>query len=211
MHPKDEGDFLSIANYFTFIRIIISPIFLFIYIEHDNLGVSKFILPYVLILLLAISELSDAFDGYLARKYNQVTDLGKVLDPMADSISRISVFLTFTLDPVKLPMPLIFIFLYRDSVVSTLRTICALKGFALAARTSGKIKAVIQAIAGFIVLLLMIPHSLGTLSSELLHFSGTLIISVAALYTIYSGIDYIYANRYYINKLLKLNDLNATP
>jgi CDP-diacylglycerol--glycerol-3-phosphate 3-phosphatidyltransferase len=193
---------LSVANYFTFIRIIISPIFLFIYIEHDRIGISQYVLPYVLILLLAISELSDAFDGYLARKYNQVTDLGKVLDPMADSISRISVFLTFTLDPVKLPMPLIFIFLYRDSVVSTLRTICALKGFALAARTSGKIKAVIQAIAAFIVLFLMIPHSIGDVSSEFLHVTGTFIIGIAALYTTYSGIDYIYANRYYIRKLL---------
>lgn len=193
---------MSIANYFTFVRIFISPIFLLIYIEHDALGISQQLLPYLLLFLLGISELSDAFDGYLARKYDQVTDLGKVLDPMADSISRISVFLTFTLEPVKLPMPLIFIFLYRDSVVSTLRTICALKGFALAARTSGKIKAVIQAFAAFVVLFLMIPHSLGALSTEALHWSGTLIVTLAALYTIYSGIDYIYANRYYIAKLL---------
>lgn len=197
---------MSIANYFTFVRIVISPIFLIIYIYHDALGISSTVLPFVLLALLAISELSDAFDGYLARKYNQVTDLGKVLDPMADSIARISVFLTFTLDPVKLPMPLVFIFLYRDSVVSTLRTICALRGFALAARMSGKIKAVIQAIAAFVVLILMIPYSFGELSEATLHLSGTIIIGLAALYTIYSGVDYIYANRYYIAKLLKTQD-----
>lgn len=199
---------MSIANYFTFVRIFISPIFLLIYIEHDYLGISSQLLPYILLLLLIISELSDAFDGFLARRYNQVTDLGKVLDPMADSISRISVFLTFTLDPVKLPMPLIFIFLYRDSVVSTLRTICALKGFALAARMSGKIKAFIQAIAAFIVLILLIPHSRGALSTESLHFYGTLIVSIAAVYTIYSGVDYIYANRQYIARLLKVQKAN---
>lgn len=193
---------MTIAHYFTFIRIIISPIFLLIYIEHDALGINNITLPYVLLFLLAISELSDAFDGYLARKYNQVTDLGKVLDPMADSIARISVFLTFTLDPVRIPMSLVFIFLYRDSVVSTLRTICALKGFALAARISGKIKAVIQAIAAFVVLGLMIPHSLGMLSTETLHNAGTAIVFVTALYTIYSGVDYIIANWCYINKLL---------
>jgi CDP-diacylglycerol--glycerol-3-phosphate 3-phosphatidyltransferase len=195
---------VSIANYFTFIRIVISPIFLLIYIEHNSLGISNVCLPYVLLFILGISELSDACDGYLARKYNQVTDLGKVLDPMADSIARISVFLTFTLEPVKLPMPLIFIFLYRDSVVSTLRTICALKGFALAARTSGKIKAVIQAIAAFIVLVLMIPHSLGYLSTAALHSFGSSIIGIAALYTVYSGFDYIYANWPYISRLLWL-------
>jgi len=194
---------VSIANYFTFVRILISPIFLLIYLEHDAFNISDVMLPYFLLALLGISELSDAFDGYLARKYDQVTDLGKVLDPMADSISRISVFLTFTLDPVKLPMILVFIFLYRDSVISTLRTICALKGFALAARTSGKIKAIIQAIAAFIVLILMIPHSLGHLSTSSLHLAGTIIISAAALYTIYSGIEYIYANRKYISRLLR--------
>lgn len=178
--------------------------------EHDFLGISNIALPYVLLVLLGISELSDAFDGYLARKYNQVTDLGKVLDPMADSIARISVFLTFTLEPVKLPMFLIFVFLYRDSVISTLRTICALKGFTLAARTSGKIKAVIQAVAAFIVLGLMIPHSLGHLSTSMLHNIGTGVISIAAFYTIYSGFEYIYANREYINKLLKLPNETKT-
>jgi CDP-diacylglycerol--glycerol-3-phosphate 3-phosphatidyltransferase len=193
---------LSIANYLTFSRILIAPLFLLLYLEHDALGISNIVLPYVLLALLGISELSDAFDGYLARKYNQVTDLGKVLDPMADSIARISVFLTFTLDPVRLPMILVFVFLYRDSVVSTLRTMCALKGFALAARTSGKIKAVVQAVAAFIVLLLMIPHSLGLLSTEALHNAGTLIVGIAAIYTLYSGIEYINSNWHYIAKFL---------
>lgn len=194
---------MTIANYFTFIRIVISPIFLLVYIQHDELGITPVALPYVLLTLFAICELSDAFDGFLARKYDQVTDLGKVLDPMADSIARISYFLTFTLDPIKLPMPLIFIFIYRDSVVSTLRTICALKGFALAARPSGKAKAVIQAIAAFIVLALMIPHSVGQLSTHMLRLCSAWVVGLAAIYTIFSGIDYIYANRIYIGKLLK--------
>jgi CDP-diacylglycerol---glycerol-3-phosphate 3-phosphatidyltransferase len=195
---------LTIANYLTFIRIFISPIFLLLYIEHETLDVSGQLLPYLLLFLLGVSELSDAFDGYVARKYNQVTDLGKILDPMADSIYRISVFLTFTLEPVKLPMLLIFVFLYRDSVVSTLRTICALRGFALAARRSGKMKAIIQAIAAFAVLILMIPHSLGYLSTEKLHQISTWIVAFAALYASYSGIDYIYSNRIYIKKMLTL-------
>ncbi len=74
---------MSIANYLTFIRIFISPIFLVVYLEHDALGITSFMLPYILLFLLGVSELSDAFDGYVARKYNQVTDLGKILDPMA--------------------------------------------------------------------------------------------------------------------------------
>lgn len=201
---------MSIANYFTFVRILIAPLFLFVYLEHQMLGISDQALPYVLLILLGISELSDACDGYLARKYNQVTDLGKVLDPMADSIARISMFLTFTLEPVKLPMILIFIFLYRDSVVSTLRTICALKGFALAARLSGKIKAVVQAVAALLVILLMIPYSLGILSQGALHTAGTAIVGTAALYTVFSGIEYIYSNWKYIVKFLWLQHQHSS-
>lgn len=193
---------MSIPNLLTFFRIFISPIFLLVYLEYEYFGISLATLPYVLLFLLGVSELSDACDGYLARKYNQVTDFGKILDPMADSIYRTSVFLTFTLPPIHLPMVLIFIFLYRDSVVSTLRTICALKGFALAARTSGKMKAVIQAIAAFIVILLLIPYSLGYLSQASLHTISTIILSVTAVYTVFSGADYIIANRSYITRLL---------
>lgn len=193
---------MGIANYLTFIRIFISPIFLLVYISHEMLGISPQMLPYVLLFLLGVSELSDMFDGYLARKYNQVTDFGKILDPMADSIARISAFLTFTQPPVSLPIALIFIFIYRDSVVSTLRTICALRGFTLAARISGKIKAIVQAIAAAMILCLMIPHSMGEISTAALQHISTWIVGVAALYTVFSGVDYIYSNRYYIAKLL---------
>lgn len=193
---------MSIPNCLTFFRIFISPIFLLVYLEYESLNISLAALPYVLLVLLGVSELSDACDGYFARKYNQVTDLGKILDPMADSIYRISVFLTFTLPPINLPMLIIFIFLYRDSVISTLRTICALKGFALAARPSGKLKAIIQALAAFTVIGLLIPYSLGYLSVQTLQRTSSIVVSIAAFYALFSGFEYVYANRQYILKLL---------
>lgn len=193
---------MSLANYITFIRVLVSPIFLVVYTMHDSLGIHSTSLPYVLLFLLFLLEFSDAADGYLARKFNEVTDFGKIVDPMADSIARLSVLLTFTQPPVSLPIPLIFIFFYRDSVISTLRTICALKNFALAARTSGKIKAFIQAFASFTIVLLMIPESLGYTTQEQLQNAAMWIVGVASLYTIYSGFDYILANRHYIHKLL---------
>ncbi len=195
---------MSIANYLTLLRLVITPIFLIIYTEAETFGIGPIALPYVLLALLTLSELSDACDGYIARKYNQVTDLGKILDPMADSIARITIFLTFTQPPVNLPITLVFIFLYRDSVVSTLRTICALKGFALAARTSGKIKAVMQAAAAFIILFLMILHAEGQLPIATLQRISAWIVAIAGVYTFFSGVDYIYANRRYIAKLLVL-------
>lgn len=194
---------MNIATYLTLMRLFISPIFLVIYLEHEMFDISLTALPYVLLFLLIISEVSDIFDGILARKYNQVTDLGKILDPMADSISHISIFLTFTLPPIQLPMLLILIFLYRDFLVSTIRTICALKGFALSARQSGKIKAITQGVAIFLILLLMIPYSLGILPLELFQQACFFIVSVSCFYTLYSGIDYVFANKQYISKLMQ--------
>lgn len=200
---------MPIAHYFTIIRIFVSPIFLLIYLYHSDLEISPLFLPIVLGFLLGVSELSDAFDGYLARKYNQVTDLGKILDPMADSIYRISVFLTFTLEPVKIPVGLVFVFLYRDSVVSTLRTICALKGFALAARKSGKAKAVIQAFSAFIVLGFMFLTAWDVLTPSELTSYSTYVVGIAGLYTLFSGADYIIANWRYIRKILTSKSKSA--
>lgn len=193
---------MTLANYFTFIRIFISPIFLLIYLYPHQFGLTPLLLPVVLFFLIGVSELSDAFDGYIARKYNQVTELGKLFDPMADSIYRTSLFLTFTLPPVKIPMGLVFIFIYRDSVISTLRTICALKGFALAARPSGKIKAVIQGLSAATVLIFMFLTALNILTAEELTTYSTWVVGFAALYTLFSGADYLLSNRLYIKRLL---------
>jgi phosphatidylglycerophosphate synthase len=121
---------------------------------------------------------------------------------MADSITRLAVFLTFTQPPVHLPVPLIFIFLYRDSVISTLRTLCALRGVALAARTSGKIKAAVQASAAFLIVLLMIAQLYDKITTSQLQELSFMIAAIAAIYTLLSGIEYIYANRHYIGSAL---------
>ncbi|MES2273918.1 MAG: CDP-alcohol phosphatidyltransferase family protein [Chlamydiota bacterium] len=188
------------AHYFTLLRIFISPLFPLLYLEHSWFGISLVYLPYVLLGLLIICEFSDVFDGMLARRRNEVTDLGKLLDPMADSITHISLFLTFTQGFVQLPLLLVFVFLYRDIFISTLRTLCALRGVALAARFSGKIKAVVQASVAFLIILLMIPYTLGSLSLAFFQQISLFAVSLAALYTAISMGDYVYANWLYIKK-----------
>lgn len=194
---------MNIAHFFTLLRIIISPLFPLLYLEYQWFGIPMIWLPYLLLGLLVVCECSDLFDGFLARKRNQVTDLGKVLDPMADSITHISLFLTFTQGIVQLPLLLVFIFLYRDLFISTLRTLCALRGVALAARVSGKIKAVIQATVAFGILILMIPYTAGFLPLDIFRQICLFLVMVAALYTIISVGDYVFANRFYIKKALE--------
>ncbi len=190
------------AHYFTLLRIFISPIFPLLYLEHEWLGIPLIWLPYVLLGLLVICECSDLFDGMVARRRNEVTDLGKVLDPMADSITHISLFLTFTQGFVNLPLLVVFVFLYRDIFISTLRTLCAMRGVVLAARFSGKVKAVIQASVAFLIILLMIPYTAGVLPLALLQQISLFAVSIAAIYTVISFGDYVFANRIYIKKAI---------
>ena|SRR5438105_12609870 len=192
--------FMNIAHVLTLLRICISPLFPILYLEREWFGISLIWLPYILLLLLIVSEGSDVLDGLLARKRNEVTDLGKVLDPMADSITHISLFLGFTQGFVSLPLLLVLVFLYRELFVTTLRTLCALKGIALAARFSGKMKTMLQALVAFLIIILMIPYSLGHLSLATFQNISFLAVTVSVAYTIVSVGDYVAANWAYIKK-----------
>lgn len=193
---------MNLALLLTLGRIILSPIFLIIYLYHVQLGISLFALPFILIGLVALAELTDLFDGMAARHWNQVTELGKLLDPMADSIFRLSVFLALTQGFVNLPLWLVLFFFYRDSIISLLRTVCALRGFTLAARFSGKVKAVVQGIAALTILSLMIPYALGVLNLGLFRSISFYIVLGAVSYSVFSGVEYLKANKNYIKKAL---------
>lgn len=186
---------MKTALILTLGRIVICPIFLLIYLFYAKMGISITLMPYLLLLLLLICELSDAFDGFFARRQKQVTELGKILDPMADSIVRVSVFLSFTQGIIKLPLLLVLVFVVRDSVISTLRTLCALGGIALAARMSGKIKAVLQAVSVFAILFLMIPYTLDYISLTCIRELSFWIVFVTAMYTVGSGVEYLWVYR----------------
>lgn len=193
---------MNLALFLTLGRIVLSPIFLLIYIYHVQLGISLLTLPFILIGLVVLAELTDLFDGMAARLRNQVTELGKLLDPMADSIFRLSVFLALTQGFVKLPLWLVLFFFYRDSIISLLRTVCALRGFTLAARFSGKVKAVVQGVAALAILGLMIPYALGILKLGLFRDISFYIVLCAVSYSVFSGIEYLKANQSYIKKAL---------
>lgn len=188
------------SHYLTLLRIFLSPVFPILYLGRETLGIPLLWLPYILLILLIICECSDVLDGMLARRRNEVTELGKVLDPMADSVTHISLFLTFTQGFVSLPLLVVLVFLYRDFFISTLRTLCALRGVALAARFSGKMKAILQAGVAFLIILLMIPYTMGWLSLELFQQISLFAVSLVALYTAISVGDYVFANWIHIKR-----------
>jgi len=199
---------MNIAHFFTLLRLVISPIFPLLYLQYEWFGISFASVPYILLALLVICECSDLFDGFFARRRNIVTDLGKILDPIADSVTHITLFFMFTQGVVQLPLMIVFIFLYRELFIGGLRTLCALRGFTLAARFSGKVKAVLQGVVCALVISLMIPYSKGYMSLESLRLNSLVLAGIVVIYTVISVVDYVFANRHYIQRALQRAPVN---
>jgi CDP-diacylglycerol--glycerol-3-phosphate 3-phosphatidyltransferase len=98
-------------------------------------------------LVFWLIEISDLLDGHLARKLRQETEAGKVLDPLADSLSRLTYFLCFTVAGI-MPAWVLLVLVYRDVGVAYIRVLFSRAGVILPARVSGKVKAWVYAFAG---------------------------------------------------------------
>lgn len=188
----------------TLSRVILGPLFVLLNLYQSKLNITDQKLFWIMLMLLIYSELSDIFDGIIARKTNQVSDLGKLLDPMADSIFRLSVFFAFTQTKIGLSLILVLLLFYRDTLVSAIRNLCALNGYALAARTSGKIKAIVQAITSFIIVIAFGLFSYQKLSLETLQNFANYSLAVCAAYALASGVEYALANKKYVKLSLKV-------
>ena len=143
-----------------------------------------------LIISLSI-EITDTFDGIIARRMKQTTSLGKVLDPMADSCSRLILFVCLTYAKL-FPLIALTILMFRDTLVPFIRQRMALLGIAMAARRSGKIKAIAQAfyINTALGYLLLFPNLFG---QSYLYSYALWGGSLVALVTLCSGYDYFLA------------------
>jgi CDP-diacylglycerol--glycerol-3-phosphate 3-phosphatidyltransferase len=177
---------MNLALALTWLRILLTPIFVLVFLNATPL------FAFLSLLIVCISELTDLFDGMVARKMNQVTDLGKILDPFADSISRLTVFVCFTMADIG-HIFFVLIILYRDSMVSTIRTVCAFRGKIVHARKSGKIKAIVQATAIISILVLRIGYMNGIIASSFMTISFWL-MAVTTAVTVWSAYDYLTGN-----------------
>jgi CDP-diacylglycerol--glycerol-3-phosphate 3-phosphatidyltransferase len=144
------------ADKVTSLRLILAPFFFVVYRLPEWLpawsGVLVPVTVPVLWALFIISEISDLLDGKIARSRQEVSDFGKLYDPFADTLVRITYFLCFVLDGI-LPAVLFAVVLYREFSILFLRLQMMKKGITMGARRGGKIKAVSYMLAGVFALL----------------------------------------------------------
>jgi CDP-diacylglycerol--glycerol-3-phosphate 3-phosphatidyltransferase len=188
---------MNLAIALTFSRIIIAPFFAYAFIGSFS-SKTPIAWLWIAIGLAALIELSDAFDGHVARSRNQVTDFGKLFDPAADSLSRQTIFLSFMVCSAHIiPLWMFLAFFYRDAFLSVLRTWSAYHGTVLAARRAGKLKAVVQAIGAFMVMAVCLGqayHVPGIPKVLWGRHPGFWIMLVPAIVTVLSVYDYVVSN-----------------
>lgn len=193
---------MNLANKLTLGRIFLVPIFL-IFIAAKGIPYGTFIATFVFIL----ASLTDKLDGYIARSRNQITNFGKFMDPLADKLLVTSALVSLV-ELHVVPSWAAVIIIAREFAVSGLRTVAASEGNVIAASWWGKIKTVIQIVAIIVLLLQVNIGSLRSLqqivdNSEFLTWFFTYIpqvlIAVAVIITIISGIDYFVKNKKFIS------------
>ena len=155
---------MNTANKLTLLRVVMIPAFLLV-LYLDVPGASYW-----------------ALDGYIARHYNQVTDFGKFMDPLADKCLVVAAMLWFV-EIGQMPAWAVLIVVIREFAVSGLRMVAADKGRVIAAGWSGKVKTASTMVC---IVLMLIPPVAREISS--------LCVAVIVLTTIYSGVEYFIKN-----------------
>lgn len=162
------------ANKITLARIIMIPVFLvFAYTGHMYLAFGVFVL----------ASLSDMADGYIARHFDQITDIGKFMDPLADKMLVLAA-MCFFMENGQMPGWVVAIVLFREFAVSGLRLIAVEQRRVIAAAWSGKIKTAVTMVSLAAMLLF------GTLG-----WVNGLCSILILITTVYSGVEYFYVNR----------------
>lgn len=192
---------MKVPNLLTLSRLVLAPAFLFAFLgpAHGGIGGTP-TGRWLALALVVYFELTDMVDGAVARHLSQTSQLGKILDPLADSISRFTVFLGFLVEGYASPWAIAFIF-YRDAIVSTVRVLAASQGVIVSARWSGKVKAIVQGTAIITIMVLLLSRDafgleIGADGVDPLResVSRPVMWGVAAV-TLFSLWDYLWGNR----------------
>jgi CDP-diacylglycerol---glycerol-3-phosphate 3-phosphatidyltransferase len=180
----------NVPNLVTLGRVLLVP---FVLLFIDNYNPFR---TFLASLLYIGAAAGDALDGYLARSRNQVSTLGKFLDPLADKLIVTAVLVTMV-DLGRVEAWVVVVLIARDLAVNGLRSIASAEGLVIAASDGGKIKTALQLVA---IMMLLIHFSYPVLGAETLlgrswtvdyHRAGTWVLYISMVMSLVSGAQYI--------------------
>ena len=166
---------MNTANKLTILRVFLIPVFLLVlYLQVPGAN-------YWALAIFIAASLTDTLDGYIARHYNQVTDFGKFMDPLADKCLVVAAMLWFV-EIGQMPGWALLVVIIREFSVSGLRMVAADKGRVIAAGWSGKVKTASTMVC---IVLMFLPIAV---------WINHICVAVIVLTTIYSGVEYFMKN-----------------
>ena len=171
---------MNTANKITLVRVLLIPVF--VVICYLTFPYSR----WAALVIFILASFSDFLDGYIARTYNQITDFGKFLDPIADKLLVTSAMLIFV-EQGRMPAWVLLCVIAREFAVSALRLVAVDNGRVIAAGWSGKVKTASTMVCICVLLVFDLP---------VLNLVCNAVILVT---TVYSGIEYFIRNRDVIN------------
>ena len=167
---------MNTANKLTLLRVVMIPVFMAaLYLNFPFHRI-------VALIVFILACITDFIDGYIARHFNQVSDFGKFMDPLADKLLVISAMLYFA-ESGQMKAWAVLIVLAREFAVSGLRMVAAPKGVVIAAAWSGKVKTAATMVC-ICIMLVPIPQVLNAIC-----------VGVILLTTVVSGVEYFVKNR----------------
>lgn len=181
---------MNTPNKLTLLRVILIPIYMLFYLMESQTAL------FVAIFVFLAAAITDQLDGYLARKNNQVTTFGKLMDPLADKMLIMSALICFVQQDVKfISSWVVVIILARELIVSGIRMIAMGENTVIAASIWGKAKTVSQLVLVIGVMVfeafcVYVPAAQGICDIAVCVFA-----TVATVLTIFSGWDYVWKNR----------------
>ena len=172
---------MTTANKLTIFRVVLIPVFLVLaYTGHMRWALAVFV----------IASLTDMADGYIARHYNQITDFGKFMDPLADKVLVMAAMCYFV-EAGRMSGWALAIVLLREFAVSGMRLVAVEQGRVIAAGISGKIKTAATMVC-LCLMLLFGPPQLGDSAPDFIAQISTAVILIT---TVWSGVEYFWKNR----------------
>lgn len=184
------------ANIVTLSRFFMAPIFLIFMLSDSTLGII------IALIIFVLAALSDWLDGYLARKYGEVTDHGVFLDPLADKVLTTSAFVAFYIMDI-MPMWMLVVIVLRDFGTTAMRSIADDRGMKMKTSRVAKVKTFLQMVVIILAIICLAFHHaepveslLGSYALAFLAYGGITggLLLVTTL-SIYSLIQYIIVNR----------------
>lgn len=172
---------LNLANKITLARILMIPLFLIAF--YTQMSGSNLVAAFI----FAVAAISDSLDGYIARSRDQITTLGKFMDPIADKLLVMTaVVMLVSVDRLH---PLIaVVFIAREFIISGLRLVAVSQGIVIAASNLAKAKTLTQMIAVVVLLLDNLPFSLLGIPVD------QICVWASLIFTLWSAIDYVVRN-----------------